>query len=94
MAKPAQDADTQQTANPPTVDPAVEAASEGRPSARDYQSSGQTVVRTRKGHAVVPSDTSLPVVDEHGVKMSKENAEKVVSEYPDYALIDTEKKED
>lgn len=85
------DAEVQQ--NPPSddaADPAVEAASEGRPSAEEYTSTGTTVVRARRGHAVVPSDSSLPVVTEDGVKMSADNAKKVVEQYPDFAYIDKE----
>jgi len=63
-------------------------AQDGRPSSEEYSSTGNTVVKTRKGHRVVPSDTSLPIVDENGVTMSAANAEKVVEEYPDYAFIE------
>lgn len=65
-------------------------AQDGRPTADEYRSTGHTVVKTRLGHRVVPSDTSLPVVDENGVTMSADNAQKVVDEYPDYAYIDKE----
>jgi len=63
-------------------------AQDGRPSSEEYHSTGNTVVKTLAGHRVVPSDTSLPIVDERGVKMSADNAKKVVEEYPDYAFIE------
>lgn len=64
------------------------ASAQGRPSSEDYTSTGTTVVKTRRGHRVVPSNTDLPVVDEQGVKMSADNAKAVVGEFPDYAFIE------
>lgn len=58
-----------------------------RPSYEEYKSEGKTVVKTRRGHRVIPTDTSLPIVDYRGVNMSKDKAEKVVEEFPDYAFI-------
>lgn len=63
-------------------------AQEGRPTAEEYKSSGSTVVRTVPGHRVVPTDESLPIVDEHGVTMSATNAKAVVDEFPEWAYID------
>lgn len=63
-------------------------AQDERPSADEYTTTGNTVVKTLAGHRVVPEDKSLPVVDHNGVKMSATNAQKVVEEYPDYAFIE------
>lgn len=67
---------------------AAPAQSDERPTREEYKSEGKTVVRTRKGHRVVPSDTSLPIVDSDGVNMAQDKAKKVVEEYPDYAFIE------
>jgi hypothetical protein len=62
-----------------------------RPSREEYKSEGKAVVRTRRGNQVVPSDTSLPIIDSTGVNMSAEKAKEVVDTFPDYAFIDDEK---
>lgn len=73
---------------------AAPAQSEQRPSAKDFKSNGNTLVRTRPGHAVMPSDKSLPRVDSIGVTMTADQAKEVVDEFPDYAFVDDSKKED
>lgn len=67
-------------------------AQEARPSVKEYESNttGKTLVRTRPGHSVTPSDKSLPTVDSIGVRMGAANAKAVVDEFPEYAFIDEE----
>lgn len=67
------------------------APAQGRPSAREYKSTGKFRVRTLGGHQVVPSDTSLPIINAVGVNMSEENATKVKAEYPQYVFVEQEK---
>lgn len=49
-------------------------------SADEYETRGQTTVATRRGYRFVPSDKEIPIITSDGVKMGKEDADKVVAE--------------
>lgn len=60
-----------------------------------YSTRGQTTVATRHGVVFVPSNEALPAITPRGVKMSKEDADKVVGESRGRAFIrNTESEED
>lgn len=48
--------------------------------AEDYETKGRTTVATRRGYRFVSSNPDLPVVTYTGVKMTKEEADSLVTE--------------
>lgn len=55
-------------------------------SGDEYSTQGRTTVRAPWGQAFRSADASLPLIDERGVLMTKEQAEAVVAEAEDNNL--------
>lgn len=83
-------ADTVSPLDPAEGEPDVEARlAPGHVKAEDYETRGQTTVRTRRGRAFVPSDKNLPIVRSTGLKVTKEQAETLVEESNGLVFIDS-----
>lgn len=46
----------------------------------EYETRGQTTVVARRGYAFNPSDKDIPTITSDGLKVTKEEAEKIVAE--------------
>lgn len=53
-------------------------------SGKTFKSSGNTLVRARKGYRFQPGDPNLPVVTSDGVRVTKTQAEALVAEAQPY----------
>lgn len=49
-------------------------------SGEEYNTRGETVIRTRAGHVFMPSNKDLPPITPDGVAMGKDTAESVMEE--------------
>lgn len=74
--------------------PAVEAVpvSDERVALADYKTRGTTHVKARRGYKVEPTDKTLPVIDENGINVTKDQADALMDEAGQY-LVRTETKE-
>lgn len=52
----------------------------GNPPEEEYETQGRTVVATRRGYRFASNNKDLPVIHSGGVKMTREQADEVVTE--------------
>lgn len=70
--------------NPTPTSDVASALTEGRVSPEDYKTRGTVTVAARPGYEVIPTDKSLPVVTTAGVTMTRDQADALLKESPEY----------
>lgn len=89
MAKPRNESDAAATPAEP-----AEGTTDGRPTAENYKTQGQTVVATRVGYAYNDSSGKIPTITSSGIKVSATEAAALVDESNGRVFIVTDNNEE